>query len=136
MKQEILIFPPRIFRYSIQQTHWRLLWGLERNWARKGVRSIEWWKTLYKACNLCELEEIGLLWLVIKGGGKRTDSLYDNQFDTYIGRLINNLSIFIVQLSQAVKGGTQMNINSMTKAGHNNQCAGYKTNYETLRLNF
>ena len=64
-----------------------------------------------------------------------TDSLYDNQFDTYIRRLINNLRIFIVQLSQSVKGGTQMNINSMTKAGHNNLCAGYKTNYETLRLN-
>ena len=70
-----------------------------------------------------------------KGRRKRTDSLYDNQFDTYIGRLINNLRIFIVQLSQAVKGGTQMNINSMTKAGHNKLCAGYKINYETLRLN-
>ena len=73
--------------------------------------------------------------MVIKGGRKSSDSRYDNQVDTYIGRLINSLRIFIVQLSQSVNGGTQMNINSMTKAGHNNLCAGYKINHETLRLN-
>ena len=46
--------------------------------------------------NQRELEEIGLLLLIFKGGGKIMDGLYNNLFDIYIGRLIKSLRPFVV----------------------------------------
>ena len=36
-----------------------------------------------KPRSMCELEEIGLVWFLIKGGGQIMDSIYDDLFDTY-----------------------------------------------------
>ena len=49
-----------------------------------------------KPCNVCELEEIGLVLLIINDNRKRMGILYGNMFDTYIMRLINSLGNFVV----------------------------------------
>ena len=60
----------------------------------------------YNPPNMYELEEIGLLLLIIKGNRQSMDGIYDNILDTYIGRLINSLRPYVLWPSRSVKYGT------------------------------